>query len=68
MLEKEGGSRIHDVHAGVQRSGKAHNDTHAQHKSGVTAVDADLVAACQAQHLLQDLQQKEIDMLCKGMP
>ena len=68
VLEKQGGGCVHDVHARVQRSGKAHNDTHAQHKSGVAAVDAELVAACQAQHLLQDLHRQRGAGLCRGRP
>ena len=55
VLQETRRSSIHDVDSVVQRGCKANNDTDAQHKSCIAAVDANLMPPCQLQHILQHL-------------
>ena len=55
MLQEARRRSIHDVDAVVQRSCKADNDTNAQHKSCIAAVNANLMPPGQLQHVLQHL-------------
>ena len=55
VLQKTRRSSIHDVDSIVQRGCKTNDDTDAQNKSRIAAVNANLMPPCQLQHILQDL-------------